>query len=250
MKRHRLSPFTLLASTTLLTGLIASLVTPASQAQINPKFAQQLISEVFESRCTRATEVSYRSNQLATQEEGGTRVYINAVLRKIVTPGSALRADDTASQCAADARQTTQQELVIQSPTETRRVTLTPYNDSYLIYHLQSFSPDGQHLVADLQSVYPGGSGGNNITVFNLSGENVTAINPEVCGELESASFYGFATQADAIVRCEGYLNSSQAFETINVRTGVVRRLSGTPTVMNYGLADGAPVVTKIQAFQ
>jgi len=98
--------------------------------------------------------------------------------------------------------------------------------------------------------VYPGGGSGNNITVFNIGGEQITAINPEVCGELESPVFYGFATPADAIVRCEGYLGSSQAYETINVRTGVVRRLSGIPTVMNYGLADGAPVITQIQAFQ
>ena len=244
MKRHILSLLTLAAST-CLTGLLAA----SSLAQTNPKFAQQLLTQVFNSRCNRATEVSYRSNRLTTQQTNGTTVHVNAILRKIVTPGSPLRDSDPENGCRADARETSQQELVIQSPTETRLITLTPYDCSYLTNHLQSFSPNGQYLVADLQSVYAGGDAGNHITIFNL-GDNISATTPEVCTEVEFASFYGFATPTEAIVRCEGYLASSQTYEAVNVRTGNVRRLAGTPSVMNYGLPAGEPAVTKIQTFQ
>ncbi|MEL6469760.1 MAG: hypothetical protein AAFQ74_08535 [Cyanobacteria bacterium J06623_4] len=245
MNRHSLSLF-ILAASSLLIGMTA----PPSTAQINPKFAQDLLNNVLNRRCDRATEVSYRSNQLTSTPLNGTHVYIDAILRKIVTPGSPLRQSDSPLGCAADARETSRHELVIARAGETRRITLEPYPDSYLIYHLQSFSPDGNFLVADLQTVYAGGDGGNHVTIFDLRDNTVTVSTPTVCDELDFASFYGFATETEAIVLCEGYLGSTQRFEAINVQTGTLRRVAGMPPVMSYGLPVGAPEITKVQRFQ
>ena len=254
MKRQFFSRSTLAASTLAASTLAASVLTGLSaapaQAQANPAFAQQLLTDVFAGECDRATEVTYRSNQLSTHSQAGTRVSVEAILRKIVTPGSPLRPADTATNCAPDARQTSAQQLVIRSPTEIRRVTLSPQPNSYLFYHLQSFSPSGDYLVADLQSVHTGGNGGNFITIFDLSGTNVSVSTPDVCEELDLASYYGFASATEVIVRCQGYLASSQSFEAVNVETGTVRQLAAVPNVTNYGLAAGVPAITKIQRFQ
>lgn len=245
MNRHSLSLF-ILAASSLLIGMTA----PPSTAQINPKFAQDLLNNVLHRRCDRATEVSYRSNQLTSTPINGTHVYIDAILRKIVTPGSPLRQSDSSRGCAADVRETSRHELVIAHAGETRRITLDPYPDSYLIYHLQSFSPDGNFLAADLQTVYAGGDSSNHVTLFDLRDNSVTVSTPTACDELDRTSFYGFASDAEAIVRCEGYLGSTQRFEAININTGTIRRLAGIPSVMNYGLPAGAPEVTKVQMFR
>lgn len=250
MKRHFFTSLTLTVSTLFAAVLTNGMTPRPSQAQTNPEFGQLLLSDILDERCDRATEISYRSNQLTTHSENGTRVSVEAILRKIVTPDSPLRQSDTATSCMADSRETSQQQLIIQSPTETRRVTLTPHSGSYLIYHLQSFSPNGQYLIADLQSIYTGGDGGNYITIFDLSGSSVSVSTPNVCEELDFSSYYGFSSETEVVVLCEGYLGMSRHFESVNVETGAVTRLSSTPTVTSYGLAAGEPAVTKIQTFQ
>ncbi|NJM99607.1 MAG: hypothetical protein HC800_22895 [Phormidesmis sp. RL_2_1] len=139
---------------------------------------------------------------------------------------------------------------MIAGPQEVRRITLTPYPDSYLIYHLQSFSPGGEYLVADLQTIHAGGDGGSYVTIFDLSYDGVSISTPPVCQELDFASYYGFISAQEVTVLCQGYRGDTHHYEAVNLRSGTIRRLSAAPEVMHYGLPAGEPAVIKVQTFQ
>ncbi|MEO1352834.1 MAG: hypothetical protein AAFW84_29265 [Cyanobacteria bacterium J06635_15] len=238
---------TALLTANIVVGGLASPLVAQDSAQDSVSSLIQMLESLGQ-RCNRATEVSYQSERLSTTD-GGTEVYVEGLLRKIVAPNSPLRQGDSAEYCYPDVRETVIRELVINNNGETRRITMDAYDQGYLIYSPRSFSADGRYLVADLQIAYTGGDPGAQITLFDLDNSEVVSTS-EVCQNFDFENYIGFISPTEFAVHCMAYGDMIEGFEVIDVQSGEVRQLSARPTsVTDYGVVEGELEVTKTQIF-
>lgn len=200
-------------------------------------------------RCNRVTEVTYRSQQLASPD-GNQKVYVEGLLRKTVHADSPLRQSDTDSYCYPDSRETINRQLIIETADGTRRLNDRPYNGAYILYHPRSFSSDGRFLALDMQVAYTGGDPGSYVLFLDLEGDRVVQV-PNVCQNLVFERYAGFVSATEAVVLCQDYGGPSQQFELVNLLDGSVRRLSRSPeNLEGHGSITHDFEVTKTQIFE
>ncbi|MEL6552839.1 MAG: hypothetical protein AAFQ63_05165 [Cyanobacteria bacterium J06621_11] len=249
----------------LLCSLAIGLLSPVSMAQTEPSSAteapsphpiQSMITSLGQ-QCNRATEVTYRSDQLVAPD-GAASVHVEGILRKTVYPDSQLRQVDTDSFCYPDSRETVSRQIVIQDEAGTRLLNDSPYNQGYVLYRPRSFSADSRFLAMDVQVAYTGGDPGNYVLFLDL--ENDSAVEaPDVCENLIFQNYVGFASETEVVVLCQDYGGPTSApdnadlerYELVNLLDGSVRTLASRPDDLSgYGRLIRSFEVTKMQRFE
>ncbi len=231
-----------------LTVALATL--PVGLGQL-PSFAQPSptvnLLEALGQRCNRATEVSYRSDQLISAD-GETTVYFEAVLRKIVRPDSTLHRADTDDYCFPDVRETPVRDLVIEHQGEIQRIDTGAYEYGYILYSPRSFSPDGRYVAIDLQVAFTGGSPGDYVGVFDLEQGDYIPLTA-ICEQYEFEQTAGFLDVNTVSVECIGYGPAESLFEQFDLTTGEIRTLPDEFGSSRYGSVTRPFEVIQTQSF-
>ncbi|MEO0759336.1 MAG: hypothetical protein AAFY78_20965 [Cyanobacteria bacterium J06648_16] len=228
-----------------VTAVLASVSHPAL-AQVSPTVQ---MFEMLGQRCNRATEVSYRSERLVS-ENGERTVYVEGILRKIVRPNSPVRRSDTTDFCFPDVRETPVQTLVIEQSGETQRINLGPFDTGYVIYSPRSFSAEGRYLIFDVQVAYIGGDPGAFVGALDLEqGEFVPLTG--ICDQYDFEQYAGLFGDTTVAVECISYGDVTSEFQIFNLATGSLQTLSPNPfMVENFGTVASPFEVTKTQVFE
>lgn len=241
---------------TLILGLLSLTVKNTAQAQSTsateeaprPHPAQVMITSLGQ-QCNRATEVTYRSEQLVSPD-GLKSAHVEGMLRKTVDPNSQLRRGDTEEFCYPDRRETVSRQIVIQDESGTRILDDQPYDDGYVIYRPRSFSSDSRFLAMDIQVAYTGGDPGNYVLFLDSENDSVVET-PDLCENLVFQNYVGFASETEAVVFCQDYGAPVKRYELVNLLNGSVRRLPDRPDdLTGYGMVVRNFEVTKTQQFE
>jgi hypothetical protein len=201
--------------------------------------------------CNRATELSYRSRVLAS-DDTDTQVYVEGLLRKIVDPRSSLRQYD-GDGCYPDSLGMLESALVVEREGEVRRFALERYDeDTIEILTPHSFSADGRYLLAEVRASYSGVGGGNYVQLFDLQSGAVVASDVwcEAISSEYGADYLGMTAKDEFVVRCTGYGGERAQIEAFNPQTFEMRQLSSVPAQLSgYGSVESELTVLQVQRF-
>jgi len=218
---------------------------PAS-AQVMPP---QAMLDALGANCDRAAEVTYQSQILAAPN-GNTLVRAQGLLRKRVNPDSQLRNVDTTDYCYPDTRETVSRQIILETPSGTRQLVDTPYEEGYIMYQPRAFSADSRFLALDMRVAYTDGNTGSYVLFLDTTNDTIVEA-PTLCDGMVFQNNIGFAADTEAVVLCQGGLRFAERFESVNLLTGAVRRLPSRPEgVAGYGNIIRAFEVIKVQLFE
>ena len=238
--------------TIALAGSLAGSTIAFRQAAIAQVMPPQQMLNALVSRCNRATEVTYRSAQLASPD-GNTRVYAEGMLRKQVVPNSQRRQLDTARACLPDSRETVSRNLIIETEGSIRELTASPYNEGYILYQPRAFTADSRFLALDMRVAYTDGVPGSYVIFFDM--EDETVVSAEVCDGMPFQNYIGFSSETEAVILCQDYGLADgtpvERVEAINLLDGSVRPLASQPEgLLGYGRIIKEFEVTSAQFFE
>ena len=208
--------------------------------------------------CNRATEVSYRSQAIASSD-GTRRVHIEGTLRKIIDPESTLRESDSDGYCYGNVVETVSAEVFIDGQRDTFELLDEPYSEGYLILEALSLSEDNRYLAAKAHVVHGGLSHEVSVAFFDLEAGEAVSLR-EVCtsefnSEYDYTSHEGFLTPTTAVVLCSIFNSRTHArmewYEAVDLASETSRVLSGKPdNLQDYGTVVGELEVTQVQEFK
>lgn len=215
-------------------------------AQVMPP---QAMLNALGANCDRATEITYRSQILASPD-GNTLVRAEGLLRKKVDPESQLREVDLDNYCYPDTRETVTREIVLQTRDGVRRLVDSPFTDGYIVYQPLAFSSDSRFLAIDMRVIYTDGDTGNYVLFLDTEDDTLVQM-PDLCEGLVFQSNIGFASTTEAVVLCQGGLQFAERAEVVNLETGEVRSIANTPQdLVGYGSIISTFEVIKVQLFE
>ncbi|NER32838.1 MAG: hypothetical protein F6J93_01955 [Oscillatoria sp. SIO1A7] len=210
--------------------------------------AKEIFQQVEAGNCQGSTEVTYRSQQLRSPD-GNSLAYYNATLRRVGRRGDR----QGGSYCQPlMGRETPVRELVVESGTNTRRISLDPTNDAYVISNPISFSPDSRYIVIERDMA---GNGGAGATIYNVldsqNGYRRLSVSP--CRNAFYGVYKGFVSASEILFSCTLGRGSS-SWEVVDLRRGSTREVSqqyvnsaGKP--QSYGTVVSELTVVKKQVF-
>lgn len=246
MRNQTVSAFVCLLVLGWLRPAIAQVMTP--QTMLNGLGAN----------CDRTTEITYRSQVLASPDNN-ILVRAEGLLRKRVHPDSELRSVDTDNYCYPDTRETVSRQIVLQTTSGIRKLVDIPYEDGYILYQPRAFSADSRFLALDMHIAYTDGNTGSYVLFLDTNNDTVITT-PNLCDGLIFQSHVGFTADteantetdtAEAIVRCQGGLQFTERYESVNLLTGSVRPLTTQPEdAAGYGNIIRSFEVLSVQLFE
>jgi hypothetical protein len=239
----------------LLTFCSAAALWLASPSAALSQRADESVDQLFRDLagyCDRATEVSYRSRILIS-DDGEKQIYVEGLLRKVVDPGSSLRQADNNGNCHPDSLETLESELVVEQAGEVRRFDLESYgDDTIVIWAPRSFSADGRYLITDVEVSYSGTGGGSYVQLFDLQRGTAVAANwcEAISGEY-SSEYLGITAEGEFVAHCTEYGPATEQTEAFNPQTLEMRQIFSVPAQLSsYGTLASELTVRQVQRFE
>lgn len=210
--------------------------------------AKEIAQQVEEGNCQGSTELTYRSQKLRSPD-GNSVAYYNATIRRVGRRGDR----QNGSYCLpARGRETPVKELVVESGTDTRRISSDPIDGAYVISNPISFSPDSRYIVVERDMAGDGGDGASAYDILDSqNGYRRLSVSP--CRNAFYGVYEGFVSASEIIFLCTLGRGSS-SWEVVDLRRGSTRGVSeqyvssaGKP--QSYGTVVSELTVVKKQVF-
>ena len=210
--------------------------------------AREIVQQVEAGNCQGSTELTYRSQQLRSPD-GSSVAYYNATIRRVGQRGDR----QTGSYCQPlMGRETPVIEMVVESGTDTRRISSDPTDGAYVISNPISFSPDSRYIVVEAEGAFDGGDG---VTFYGIldSQDGYRRLSVSPCSNAFYGVYEGFVSASEILFSCStGRGNSS--WEVVDLRRGSTRGVSqqyvnsaGKP--QSYGTVVSELTVVKKKVF-
>ena len=229
---------------------------PVSQASpTENELAADLVAVELRERCNRATEVSYRSQQLTSLDES-VQVHIEGMVRKIVNnPDDRMRRGIA---CHADTAETLQADVVVTRNNRTTRIAaIEPYIGGYVHLLPISFSSDGRYVAISFDTYFPASNINSSVVILDLDTEQfvdvVDACEGMLLSDYDAVNYIGFSAEDEAVIRCQPRARREPVpsrREIISLPSGRVRPYASRLSLYgNYGSISDSARVTTVQIF-
>ena len=238
-----------------ITIVTASFLPIAKASPTENDLAADLVAAELGERCNRATEVSYRSQQLTSLDESA-QVHIEGMVRKIVdNPDDLIRRGIA---CHADTAETLRADVVVTRNDRTTHIAaIEPYIGGYVHLLPVSFSSDGRYVAFSFDTHFPGSNINSSVVFLDLDTEQfvdvVDACEGMLISDYDAVNYIGFSAEDEALIRCQPYARSEPTpsrREIIALPSGRVRPYTSRLSLYgNYGSISDSARVTNVQRF-